>query len=151
MKSFGPIVKIIDAESPIEQFFEGEDLVTHYNASYRPKCVNEGCNRLAHHVNRNSRGEIRYRPTCSDCHSANMEQMPYHADVVEVRRKGVCENEGQYGFKCITKGYLYETALHHKDHDPRNNDPDNIDELCFPCHEQHHAITGKGVKRTWEG
>lgn len=25
-------------------------------------------------------------------------------------------------------------TVHHKDHDPQNNDPDNLEALCAPCH-----------------
>lgn len=138
--------------SPITTFFEGENLETAYNASYRPKCVNEGCNRLAHHVRRNGNGEIRYRPVCSECHRADMGEIPYKAGVTP-RRKGVCENIGQYGFVCINKKFdvkRYQTDLHHKDHDPRNNDPSNIDELCKECHNEHHAQKGKGVYFAWQ-
>lgn len=136
--------------SPIKFYFDGDDLETLYNTNFRPKCVNEGCGRLAQHVHKNRHGEIRYRATCYDCHLAGMGLMNYHAGVTP-RKKGYCENNGQYGFVCLNKKLGikgYETDLHHKDHNHRNNDPRNIDELCKECHTTHHAKEGKGV--LWE-
>ena len=36
--------------------------------------------------------------------------------------------------------------VHHRDHDPSNNDLANLEPLCRACHEREHA--GKGALRT---
>lgn len=41
------------------------------------------------------------------------------------------------------------THIHHKDHNPRNNDPDNLVELCPQCHRvEHTGYTVKHMKRS---
>lgn len=52
-----------------------------------------------------------------------------------------------YGDRCTQCGYgTFPEILqvHHKDHDPRNQDPDNLDLLCPNCHEAEHFVTKTG-------
>lgn len=43
-------------------------------------------------------------------------------------KRGVCEACGESGY----------TELHHKDHNPKNWSPDNVEELCTICHKRRH-------------
>lgn len=57
-------------------------------------------------------------------------------------RKSYCENEdGRLGFKCTTTivwtGML---DVDHKDGNPRNNDPENLQTLCKCCHSYKSNI-----------
>ena len=35
-----------------------------------------------------------------------------------------------------------ELGVHHIDHNKTNNDPDNLETLCWPCHSAHHHEHG---------
>jgi 5-methylcytosine-specific restriction enzyme A len=42
--------------------------------------------------------------------------------------------------RCYELGNITAAALvHHKDHDPHNNDPDNLESLCVRCHQREHS------------
>ena len=39
---------------------------------------------------------------------------------------------------CITCGGWADLGVHHMDYDKTNNDPDNLETLCWPCHTTKH-------------
>jgi 5-methylcytosine-specific restriction endonuclease McrA len=34
---------------------------------------------------------------------------------------------------------IHTLTVHHRDHNPANNSPDNLVALCAPCHRRQHA------------
>ena len=54
--------------------------------------------------------------------------------------------------KCCRCGFdQYPKILerHHKDRNPKNNSPDNIDIVCPNCHDIDHLLAKDGKFRTW--
>ena len=53
--------------------------------------------------------------------------------------------------RCFAKGYGVPAVLvHHKDHNPKNNNHSNHESLCDACHEREHADErwrGRGESR----
>lgn len=51
----------------------------------------------------------------------------------KLREDPLCE-------RCLAKGIIREAwGVHHKDRDPTNNTPENLESICFECHEAEHA------------
>lgn len=51
----------------------------------------------------------------------------------KLRRDPLCE-------KCAADGRIVPASVvHHRDHDERNNDPENHESLCRACHEREHG------------
>ena len=42
-----------------------------------------------------------------------------------------------HGDRCVECGAPYQ-MVHHRDHNRRNSDPQNVVPMCFSCHMQHH-------------
>jgi 5-methylcytosine-specific restriction endonuclease McrA len=40
--------------------------------------------------------------------------------------------------ECVRCGLTQSLHRHHKDRDPSNNDPANVEILCVPCHAAEH-------------
>lgn len=95
-----------------------------------------------------SRAGISRRRFCSnDCSIAFKEsevpfktysKLSFQRKAARIRFKNAC---AQCGYNEIPE----ILQIHHKDHDPRNGSPDNIDLLCPNCHESEHfkAKTGR--------
>lgn len=50
--------------------------------------------------------------------------------------------------RCDAKGRMVEAVLvHHKDRNPFNNRPDNIESLCRPCHDLEHSQGKRGESK----
>jgi 5-methylcytosine-specific restriction endonuclease McrA len=43
------------------------------------------------------------------------------------------------GYRCIICGSVHGLHVHHRDHDPTNDDPANLVTLCNYCHARVHA------------
>ena len=42
--------------------------------------------------------------------------------------------------RCEIKGLsVIAVLVHHRDRNPRNNQADNLESLCVPCHDEEHA------------
>ena len=39
---------------------------------------------------------------------------------------------------CVKCGSVAQSVIHHKDHNPRNTVPDNLERRCRACHAAHH-------------
>lgn len=51
----------------------------------------------------------------------------------KLRQDPLCE-------RCLAKGVIREAwGVHHKDRNPTNNAPENLESICFECHEAEHA------------
>jgi 5-methylcytosine-specific restriction endonuclease McrA len=49
--------------------------------------------------------------------------------------------------KCDFKGDPIQLDVHHKDHNRKNNSPDNLQTLCANCHRLKHKPKRKLIKR----
>ena len=116
----------------------------------RPICINYGCKKYCTYSTPG-----RFRPLCSRCHKAGFKYVlkrkmadgtikvypPVElAEGVTPFKTGKCSNQnGHLGFPCPMD---YEkapwaigiTELDHKDGDHTNNTPENVQEVCAPCH-----------------
>lgn len=52
-----------------------------------------------------------------------------HKRANKIKGPGGCE-------RCPSAGQV----VHHKDENPRNNKPSNLERLCRACHARHHAL-----------
>ena len=101
-------------------------------------CDYPGCNNLQRnkgYTKPNKKGEVKkvYDKFCSQHHG-----MKYNINGYEYKRyrKNYCENiDGRLGFVCTTTiKDISQLDGDHKDGNPRNNDPKNIQTLCASCH-----------------
>ena len=51
------------------------------------------------------------------------------------------------GEKCETCGTTENLHVHHVDHNPRNNDPSNLQTLCASCHLKLHWAIGRTLPK----
>jgi hypothetical protein len=127
---------------------------------YQDECCTPGCHndQVVMSYNYNGTGEPGYRKWCSQCHNkrtAEKRGCKTIADVVALNagfdsssayknskhpyrqyRKDYCENiDGRLGFTCTTT-IVWDGQLDvdHKDEDPTNNSPKNLQTLCKCCH-----------------
>jgi len=120
--------------------------------SIRPICINHGCEKPV----TVSRGRLtgtgihspRWRIHCGHCQAASWGKHP-HREGVTPYKTGMCTNIDEHlGFVCFTNwdkvpdGYKGRTQVDHKDGDPSNNNPDNLDELCSHCHNYKGQLSG---------
>lgn len=94
-----------------------------------PKCEIKDCTRPADNA-----GNGNYHKLCSHHHKIkyNIANSAYKA-----HRKDYCENEdGRFGYFCTASivDPRYQLTVDHIDGDPSNNDPDNLETLCYNCH-----------------
>lgn len=111
----------------------------------RPKCVNYGCNKPVAHDGK------RHRPVCSHCHKAGYGHHPFAKGVTPFR-KGKCSNQdGRLDF-CCAMDYekapwaIGETDIDHINGDRHDNRPENLMELCSPCHKHKGKVSGDHKK-----
>ena len=92
-------------------------------------CANYGCN-----SKRQDTGSGKLRPLCGTCHLGKIRKN------IKPIKTGICSNQnGRLGHKCPTdysEGSIAIglTELDHIDGNCMNNSPNNIQELCRPCH-----------------
>lgn len=48
--------------------------------------------------------------------------------------------------ECQRCGQRGKLEVHHRDRNPVNNDPSNLETLCVPCHKAHHRMPPKGCE-----
>lgn len=53
----------------------------------------------------------------------------------KMKNSGGCCNRCSKDLTNVTRG---EWCSHHKDHNRKNNTPDNLELLCKSCHQKHH-------------
>jgi len=127
-----------------------------YSLTYRPMCINEGCNTPAAYGKTNQSGGKRYRPFCSACHDADYGRRPYKPGVKPFKKRRCNNEDGKLGFLCPTdfskippwaKGV---TQIDHIDGDRNNWAKENIQELCCSCHPIKTGMYGdtKGNPRS---
>ena len=115
----------------------------------RPTCINYGCEKLvAPMTGKITDPNPRWRVHCGHCQGASYGRQS-HAKGVTPYKTGMCTNIDEHlGFKCFTnfrkmpKNYKGRTQVDHKDGDPSNNDPNNLDELCVHCHNYKGQLSG---------
>lgn len=101
------------------------------------KCCVPGCNRLGQHMGKYRKDGTPFRRSkCTKHHS-----MQYGIGDWKSKqfRKSYCENrDGRLGFKCRCNGVVDNPSIQidvdHKDGNPFNNDPENLQSLCKNCH-----------------
>lgn len=125
----------------------------------RPRCQHPGCNNPGQHTgNYRVDGTPMFRKTCTDHHFKPIVERYGVKNMVAVLakkagyasttayinskhpylkyRKTYCENiDGRLGFVCTTT-IIWDGMLDvdHKDENPYNNDPENLQTLCKCCH-----------------
>jgi hypothetical protein len=60
------------------------------------------------------------------------------------QRKEIIRLRGEKCSKCGYNKISQILELHHKDRNPRNGDPGNLELLCPNCHEEEHFLTKTG-------
>jgi hypothetical protein len=107
----------------------------------RPSCANWGCNKPVAHSGK------RWRPVCGSCHKIGYTKGVYPQGIRPFKT-GVCSNAaGGLGWLCPidynknpwARGL---TQIDHKDRNPLNNDPSNLNELCALCHQHKGMLNG---------
>jgi len=126
----------------------------------RQECQHPGCNELQTSSDNNYRGQPGvkyYRKWCQKHYedkkvkNAGFNTLTEYVNSTHPYRKyrkNYCENvDGRLGFKCIypKKPFKEVTALlqvDHKDGDPNNNEPKNLQTFCPNCHTYKTHING---------
>lgn len=110
----------------------------------RPICINLGCDKPV----AVSEGSIhddnpRWRVHCSHCQAASYGKWEHRVGVTPFK-KDVCSNtSAKLGFPCVinwklveSTGFKISTEVDHKNGDPTDNRPRNLQELCSICHRE---------------
>jgi hypothetical protein len=119
-----------------------------FEENFRPICINHGCEKPVTFSHKNEKGNRRWRIHCGHCQGASYGRQP-HAKGVTPYKTGKCTNvDGHLGFLCwqnwglIPMEFKGRTEVDHKDGDHTNNNLDNLDELCGPCHKYKGQLSG---------
>lgn len=127
--------------------------------NHRPSCQEPGCTKPAAKIRTNKKtGWITWRKRCGTCHDKITASKHGLSSIVDItaRRKGFknrtsylnskhpylkyrkdyCENiDGRLGYTCTTTIVWHgQLDVDHKDGDPSNNEPENLQTLCKCCH-----------------
>lgn len=114
----------------------------------RPICINPGCGKSCVPVRgRVGQPGVRYRVFCAKCHihSYSGGLLP---EGVTAYKQNRCSNlDGRLGWPCATNHDLLPDArgkfqVDHKNGDPHDNRPDNLQELCLHCHQEKGMRNG---------
>jgi hypothetical protein len=111
----------------------------------RPTCQTPWCRKPAHLIQDMQGGWANWRKWCSSCHTTRTAKKNGFSTATEFTnskhpyrkyRKDYCENiDRRLGFKCTTTiawdGML---DVDHKNGDPTDNRPRNLQTLCKCCH-----------------
>ena len=111
--------------------------------SYRPTCINHGCNSPVAHSG------ARYRPVCASCHKAGYGAGFYKRGVEPFREFRCSNTDSHLGFNCYIDwtragrdGVIIKTHIDHKDGNHLNNVLSNVEELCETCHSEKGRRNG---------
>jgi hypothetical protein len=120
----------------------------------RPKCINPGCNKPVTYSHKDEQGNKRWRVHCGVCQKASWGGCAHPKGVTPFKTGKCSNNDGHLGFACGTD---YDKAPHlvgmtdvdHKNGNPMDNRPENLDELCPMCHKYKSKLAGdhNGQKR----
>ena len=114
---------------------------------FRPICINHGCSKPVTFSNTDADGNRRWRVHCTHCQAASYGKWP-HRDGVIPFKTGYCSNSDSHlGFPCAinykkapwAKGM---TEVDHKNGDFKDNNVNNLDELCPMCHKRKGHLAG---------
>ena len=116
----------------------------------RPICINPGCGKNAVPMKgKVGQPGVRYRVYCGNCHISSYSDMPLKPGVTPYKKNCCTNQDGHLGFPCITDHTKFDRIstkgkfeIDHKDGDPHNNDPDNLQELCQHCHTEKGMLGG---------
>jgi len=117
--------------------------------SFRPQCINHGCTKpVAVMDGKVTDDNPRWRVHCGHCQKASY-GFHAHAAGVTPYKTGRCSNtDSQLGFPCLinwdltTDEYTVSTQVDHKNGNPADNRPENLQELCPICHTEKGKRAG---------
>ena len=75
--------------------------------------------------------------------------------VLPLLRRGCSNVDSHLGFKCATNWKLIPewakgmTEVDHKNGNPKDNRPSNLDELCVHCHKLKGQLSGDFIARRY--
>lgn len=116
----------------------------------RPICVNPGCNKPAVPIKgRVDEPGVRYRVFCGNCHKNSYSDYPLDEGVKRFKSNCCSNITGHLGFPCVVDwkkakkaGLKISTEIDHKNGDPCDNRPLNLQELCSICHKEKGKLHG---------
>ena len=101
----------------------------------RPRCEVDGCNRSGQHKGTYRKdGTPLFRKKCSQHHFIDHGIGGWD---YKIHRKTYCENvDGRLGFVCTSNiiDHEWQIDVDHRDGNPSNNNPENLQSLCKCCH-----------------
>ena len=109
----------------------------------RPICINLGCGKPVTYSHKDEQGNERWRIHCGHCQAASWGKWPHRVGVTPYK-KDMCSNvDSKLGFPCVidwklvkSSGFKISTEVDHKNGDPTDNRPRNLQELCGICHKE---------------
>ena len=114
----------------------GEESIVETN-----KCSIVDCNNP-----KDNSGNGKYHKLCASHHKAKYKMAEWE---YKIYRKEFCENiDSRLGFKCTATIIMdAQLTIDHKDGHNDNNQPINLQTLCFNCHAVKTRINGDNVRK----
>ena len=152
----------LEEGSPILQIMVDLLVKPHYNSNtlthtgaekmkaFRPKCINHGCIGLVVPMEgRITDPNPRWRVHCGHCQAASYGKWPHRPGVTPFKTNRCSNIDRRLGFACLinwklagAEGRTVKTDVDHKNGNPNDNRPRNLQELCGDCHYEKGRRSG---------